>query len=328
MANEIDDIAASWVARRDATGLSPTETAELASWLKQDRRHAGAFARARALFTWADRAQADAAESKVPAPQAQSETPTIRRDRRRQSLLALAAAVAASVVLGLLSYAQLQSYDRFSTAQGEVRRLNLRDGSTMTLNTASEARVSWSGAMRRVQLLEGEALFDVAPDADRPFIVETRVASVRAVGTSFSVRRVDADRIEVMVREGIVEVDSHHAADSPPTALRANMRATDIAGQQPRVEQLDPDQVAQHLSWREGMIAFDGDTLAEAAREFARYSPTPLLIEDEQVAQMRIVGLFASNDPAGFARAAALSLGLETQTDARGVRIGLRRGAH
>lgn len=325
-AREIDDAAAAWVARNDAGQLSAEDRAALDAWLAQDRRHAGAYARARAVFALSGRAETASAQQ-GPAPDAPHERLPMQlaRPRRRWAGAAVAAAALLATAIGSIAWLRPAPQDRFATAQGEVRRLSLDDGSTLTLNTASRAHVYWSDAERRVRLLEGEALFDVASDPQRPFIVESAATTVRAVGTSFTVRRFEADRIEVVVREGVVAVDSLDSPGSPSTELVANMRALDQPGMAPTVEPFGEDLVTQHLAWREGMIAFDGDTLADAAREFARYSATPLRVDDAEVAQLRVVGLFASNDPAGFARAAALSLGLETEIDEDGIRLRARR---
>jgi transmembrane sensor len=321
-AREIDDAAAAWVARSDAGSLSEQDRVALEAWLALDPRHAGAYARARAVFAWSGRTGASPIQQR-PAPDAQHESRPKQhlRPHRRWPGAAVAALVLLATAIGSFAYLRLLPQDRFVTAQGEVRRLSLDDGSTLTLNTASRVHVYWSDAERRVRLLEGEALFDVASDPKRPFIVESAATAVRAVGTSFTVRRFEADRIEIVVREGVVAVDSLDLPGLPSVKLVANTRALDQPGLAPRVEPFDQDQLTKHLSWRDGMIAFDGDTLAEAAREFARYSATPLRVDDAEVAQLRVVGLFASNDPAGFARAAALSLGLETEIDEDGIRL-------
>jgi transmembrane sensor len=301
----VDEAAAAWVAREDAGALDAGESAALEAWLAGDPRHAGAYARARAIF-----AQADRACALGPDFDPRRFAPATGGQPRLQRWIAAAAAI---LVLAVGSLSLLPSGgDDYRTMVGEIRRLPLPDGSVMTLNTDSRAEVFLSGKLRRIHLLRGEALFDVAHDPARPFVVESGDARVRAVGTSFSVRRLAGDGAEVVVREGRVRLDAAGAGKvAAPVLLDANQRAVAAAGRPVRVERIAETKVQQSLSWRDGMLAFDGDTLAEAALEFARYDDTRLRIDDPAVARMRVVGLYAANDPDGFARAVALSLGLD-----------------
>ena len=110
--------------------------------------------------------------------------------------------------------AALRHRGRFSTGKGETKVVALKDGSVVTLNTASEIRVNYSDAVRAVELVRGEALFDVAKNKARPFVVAAGDTSVRVVGTSFTVRHFDAAPVQVLVREGIVEVFKPAAGDA------------------------------------------------------------------------------------------------------------------
>ncbi|MCF6196579.1 MAG: FecR domain-containing protein, partial [Emcibacter sp.] len=89
----------------------------------------------------------------------------------------------------------------YRTATGEQRTVQLADGSTVYLNTHSKIKVDFSGDIRKIHLLQGEARFDVAKDKNRPFIVETSRGNIRAVGTSFNVYD-SAEMVEVLVFEG------------------------------------------------------------------------------------------------------------------------------
>src|SRR5690606_10612998 len=132
----------------------------------QDPRHAGAFARARAVFVQADRAVAlgGGYDPERFAPRT--------RARRGGRVAAWAAAAAVLALAAGGGWWLLPAGTGYETAIGEVRRLPLADGSVMTLNTASKARVVYSAGQRSVRLLEGEALFDVVRDPARPFVVD------------------------------------------------------------------------------------------------------------------------------------------------------------
>ena len=84
---------------------------------------------------------------------------------------------------------------------------------------------------------------------------------------------------------------------------------------------LSRDEVTRELAWKAGRIAFEGETLADAAQAFERYSDTRIIIQDPSIGREEITGLFASNDPVGFARAAALSLDLKATVGPNEVRI-------
>src|SRR5690606_37574017 len=114
----------------------------------------------------------------------------------------------------------------YNTRLGELKVAPLADGSVMTLNTASRVVVDFTETRRVVRLLEGESLFDVAKDASRPFLVEAGGTEVRAVGTSFTVRRLGDAPVQVLVREGVVEVSRHAGGPTArPVRLVANTRA-------------------------------------------------------------------------------------------------------
>jgi transmembrane sensor len=233
-------------------------------------------------------------------------TPITRRRMFWLGGAAVAASAVGAIGLGLMTRAT--TYD---TRIGETRVVTLEDGSIVTLNTASRIRVAFTDARRTITLEEGEALFDVAKNPARPFFVEAGGTSVRAVGTSFAVKRLSDAPVEVLVREGIVEVRQPAAAGA--VRMTANMRM--VAGNAATIArpvEIAQTEVDRETAWRTGRIAFEGEPLAQAAAAFGRYSDTRIIIEDPAIGREEITGLFASNDPVTFAKAAAASLELKT----------------
>lgn len=306
--NRIDDQAVTWVAREDRGILDEATATRRDAWLARDPRHAGAYARARAALADMDRASALGKR-----PDLQAFAPT-RRWRRRMAPFSAIAATLACLLIGFAAWQA--SDDRYATGLGEVRRIPLQDGSTVTLNSDSVVVVDLDRHQRNVVLERGEALFDVAKDPQRPFVVHAGSGQVTAVGTSFSVQRVRGDQLRVLVREGVVKVAE---ARSAPVRVVANSAAIARPGAAIDVAPMPEAELRRRLVWRDGMIAFDGDTLAQAAAEFARYSDTRILIDDPQVAGRRVVGLYSATDPAGFARAVATSLGLRAEATRDGI---------
>jgi transmembrane sensor len=209
----------------------------------------------------------------------------------------------------------------FRTRLGEVRLVPLPDGSSMTLNTASRATIAFSKTERRVHLVEGEAIFDVAKDARRPFLVEAADTHVRAVGTSFVVRRLPNKPVQVVVCEGVVEVRRDAMKFVPPLRVPANTRA--VAASQGRIQaaSLAPAEVRRELVWREGFLSFEDEPLDQAVAEFARYSDTPIVIDDPAIGRETVTGLFRANNPAGFAKAVADALHLKADITGQQVRL-------
>jgi transmembrane sensor len=117
----------------------------------------------------------------------------------------------------------------------------------------------------------------------------------------------------VLVREGIVEVKREHVPLAPVVLAAKNNRI--IAPQNSPIvtKPVETVAVGRELAWRVGRIAFHGETLAEAAAEFSRYSDVLIQIDDPEIAKEKVTGLFVSQDPVGFANAVAVSFELRTE---------------
>lgn len=315
----IDDEAADWAARIDLGALTPAETAAFEDWASSNVRHRGAYARAAAILQYARQAHAQRDETNVAGTASGNDTITAGNDDapapwfKRRAFLGAGAAIAASLVLGL-SLDGFRGMTEYRTQTGEMQRIFLADGSVMTLNTESEAHVALRDKTRMITLVRGEASFDVAHDPERPFIVRAGQTSVRAVGTSFTVRHLADAPINVLVREGVVEVtDSDRPALRKPTRLSANMQMTAKTGATPTLVHLDEAQVVRQLAWQNGMLSFEAMPLVDANAEFNRYSPIRIVVDDPALAREPVTGRFAANDPEGFAAAVAISLGVRSE---------------
>ncbi len=256
----------------------------------------------------------DAASASGPRPSAAC----VRPIRRRAFLPALAglAAVVGSSSLVLWNQTQAQPlYTRaFSTQRGQQAELPLPDGSRVRLDTATRLEVAYYRQHREVKLLEGQAVFGVQADAERPFQVLAGRTRVTVVGTRFSVRHTPGiqgdEGVHVAVEEGRVRVEPREVAKAKAGAsavfLSPGQRTySDAAGSSGVVL---PVSVAGIAPWREGRISFDSQRLDRAVAEFARYRDPQLLIHDEGVAALRITGVFDPMDPATFRRVLPQSL--------------------
>jgi transmembrane sensor len=168
-------------------------------------------------------------------------------------------------------------------------------------------------------------LFDVAKDSKRPFTVAAGSTIVRAVGTSFLVRHLTDEPLEVLVREGTVDMFRAQAEDEQSLRVSANSRAVALDVPTPVVKLvnvgIDPAAIDRQLAWRSGMISFEDENLKSAALKFARYSAQPIVIDDPEVAKRTVTGLYSIYDPEGFARSVALSLNLQVSVTPSGVML-------
>jgi transmembrane sensor len=239
------------------------------------------------------------------------------------------AALAASIVLvaaAALLYVRTLQAPTYATAIGEQRLLALMDGSTVELNSRSKIVVRYSPQGRNVELLQGQALFRVAKDANRPFIVKTGATLVRAVGTEFDVYQ-KRDGTVVTVVEGRVAILTGHSTalaghGSPPTAVDASRPSnlefpTVPAGQVGNImvtagEQLTVTpklvQIAEHpniataTAWTQRQLIFESASLADVADEFNRYNDRQLIVADPRLETFHVSGVFSSTDPASLIR--------------------------
>ena len=307
----IIDEAAEWVVRLGARKVALEDRRRFVAWLKRSPVHVCEYLRIEG--TWSELEGIDAAKRiDVAKLLAQSEAdadivqltpgsaPLMPVRRRAHSIIA---AFAASIVLGLaaLFLYEAQFAGRYSTDIGEQRTTRLDDGSTVVLNTGTDLRIEFTEQLREVQLLQGEALFDVASDPARPFRVLSDRAVAQAIGTSFVVRRESGQTI-VTVIEGQVAVAAHarveelQSVEPPRESLRL------AAGVRARVgnDVIETAPVANPVTvtaWRSGRLIFDGETLAEVAAEFNRYNKVRIVVDDPQLAGERLSGVFDANQP-------------------------------
>lgn len=312
---EIDSLAADWAARRDLGTLSLEEEAQFQDWLAADMRHLGAYGRAEAVLSRLERLNVNALDE-APLEHA---NPSYWNRRRLMVAGGLAASAAAAAGLVLDMRGSVPE-SRYSTTIGQIREVVLADGSVVFLNTDTEIGVQFTETIRSISLLKGEAQFDVAKNKKRPFIVSAGNTRVRAVGTSFTVSMLPKKPIQVLVKEGVVELQRADASSAIPVRASANIQAIAPVGAPIVTVAVPQEKLVRDLAWQRGRIALDNQSLEEAADEFARYSETHIVV-DPAVSNRTITGLFASNDPVAFAKAAAAVLKLRVEVRGSEVRI-------
>lgn len=248
-----------------------------------------------------------------------ADTAQVQRSRSSASVVrwiaASIVAIAASVLVAYLPQFRAPIY---VTQVGEQRSIALADGSTVELNSRSRVRVRYSEHERSLDLLEGQALFRVAKDASRPFVVTADGTRVRAVGTQFDVNKrregtvvtVVEGRVSVLTDIAHPRIDAVSVDVSAPSMRladqeRASEPASGIllaAGEQLTVtdtaaKEILGSNVAKAIAWTQRQFVFDAATLDEVAEEFNRHNQRQLIVQDPGLYGFHISGVFASTDP-------------------------------
>jgi transmembrane sensor len=284
-----------WIARLHGPDRKEAERG-LRRWLERGPDHARAFGLV--AETWEDTENLQRVMRWKPS------RPKARAAR-------FAAAAAAMVVLGV-GAAFYWAQAGISTGIGEQRQISLEDGTRVSLNTASRIVVSYDEHERLVELKEGEALFEVAKQPQRPFIVRAGDREIRALGTSFAVRRdTSGQRVSVTLVEGRVSISASRSSGSAEPrliALSAGQRLTLSPDARPTLDRPELDEVT---AWRRGQVVMDDMRLADAVAEMNRYSGIQLVVEHPQTAALLVNGLFQTGDSESFALAMEQTYGLQ-----------------
>ncbi len=311
--------AAAWIARLHGPNRDANVEEACRRWMADDPERAAAFE----LLTDTWERSGQLRERPIEK---------VRSREARGFRLSLPGAALATFAIAIVAVAATVLYlrtDGVSTVVGEQRTLTLQDGTRVYLNTNSRAAVHFDRNTRRVELEKGEALFEVAKDPARPFIVMAGDRQVRALGTAFIVRR-DPQQLVVTLVDGKVSVSPEpegaahllgvgqsqrgtpvsEGAATEAVTLDPGQRVTFASGQPPR---LDRPALEKVTAWQHGQVSLDNTTLADAVSEMNRYNRLQLVIQDPRVASIRISGVFRAGDSQNFVQDRARTYHLEVR---------------
>lgn len=293
----IDEQAATWAARLDGDVLGAADRAALDAWLAQSPAH-------RAALSGYCQFSADL-EEQLPALVASGavQMPAARKSRGKvltfPRVMSLTLAAAAALAFGLWAVRPAPLVQNIAIGVAQRSAQTLADGTRVELNANTSLRFENLANERLVQFAGGEALFMVAKDPTRPFIIQTPSGSVRVTGTVFNVRADGTDAVlEVTVTEGSVEV-SPRDGTTGPIALKANDHLL-ARGKTLNVNQgLSQTELDDLLAWRQGMIVFHDVPLADAVARFARHHGRSYHV-DSTLATETVGGRHKIDDLDGF----------------------------
>ena len=306
-AQQIEQTAARWVLLREEAEWSPSDEAELERWLLESDAHQVAYWRLEAGWREADRIGSIGA---APA-------------RHYDGLggwgrpLAIAASLLLVFTLVLFQLPRWPFGDvagaqtKFETAVGGHRVVSLDDGSLVELNTDTAIKAAVSDDHRAVWLDRGEAFFDVAKQSGQAFVIYAGARTITVLGTKFSVRR-DGRDVVIAVLEGRVRVEDGPSASSDRAATITAGNVA-VARDESTVVTKSAQAVQQHLAWRNGLVVFDGVTLASAAEQLNRYNRKQLVLGDMDISGLLVQGSYPARGVDAFARMLGQAYGLDVQ---------------
>jgi transmembrane sensor len=295
---DVREAAASWAVRLSDPACTDDVRAAFEAWRDASPSHEAAFEREAAVWDRFDRLRALRPADVEPDPD------MLAPPARAQPMVRWAAAAAGAAVLSSIGFWSINAAPAYATAIGERRLLVLEDGTRVELNTNSRIVVRYRAGKRQVKLVKGEALFEVAADPDRPFVLTAGDRQVEAQGSAFNVR-LDDEAVQVIVAKGTVEVAEREAFGGASDQARLQAGIVGVYGDDGGLSRsIAPSRIDQALAWRRGQIALNGQTLQNAVAEFNRYSDErKLVVADPSIAGYQLGGYFRVEDMEGFVRA-------------------------
>jgi len=304
--------ASGWIVRIKAHDASEADRRDFRAWLDADPAHEAAYAKLER--TWG------AVQSLQHLKGRAAANDTAPRPNRSWTLPAAAIAACALLAIGAgIWFTRAPSpfapSEHYATAPAEVRTITLSDGSTITLSGAGAASIAISDSERRVELTRGYALFDVAHDPARPFVVQTPEGDITVLGTQFVVRISEGE-----VRTTVLRGSVSGATDRGLFSSRRNS-VTAIVNQEivlnddgAALVEIAAEAIPRRLAWRDNMLAFDGETLNEAIAQVSQQTGWLFELEDPALGEMRVGG-YVHADPEAFVELLTSSLGLEARRE-------------
>ncbi|WP_291833256.1 FecR domain-containing protein [Brevundimonas sp.] len=258
---DIEETARGWFVRLNGPDASEAEWLAFQDWIEAEPAHRDAYDRVEALWIALD----EVPRSALPA---NDDLPRPRRSR--PGWLYPAVGMAAALALAVGVWPLFDAPTEIYRTESAPRTVELSDGSVIHMNRHSDLSVRMERGRREVVLSDGEAAFDVAHNASRPFVITASDHSVQVLGTAFNVVNHDG-RFSVSVERGVVAVTP--ASGKEAMRLTAGQRV-DQLGRQPAVlSRVDP---ASASTWRSGVLVYRNASLAEVGDDLSRYLDKPV----------------------------------------------------
>jgi len=331
------DEASEWIAKFDR-GLDKEEEHAFQSWISLNKQNRDTFTSMAKMWDKMD--DLSRLSDLFPEPA------NVHTKKPQRALAGMAIAASVLVAVFSLNYlltatlpsTQMSEYragEVYETTIGEHSSVTLPDGSVLVLNTDSLASVEFNEVHRLITLERGEIHIDVAHDKKRPLSIRAGDKVVQAVGTAFNIELYDDNKFELIVTEGEVRISDRDVfenrlrkLESSQNSIEESQKLVRLSSSSMSVSQgekmmvgfpvIEPpvmvalDEIKQDLSWRSGNLVFTGETLAFAIEEISRYTPVEFIIEDEDLKNVRVAGLFRAGDVNGLLSALSESFDIDS----------------
>lgn len=319
------DIALDWLLRLQQSPENAALKAEVSEWEQAAPENAQAMRKAQRLWRLTGQLPATTAQNWPPVTPQASPVPSpvsavapARPSRRRPRLHYFAVGIAACLLVALAPRLWLQIEADYQSPSGARSSVNLADGSRVILDSNSALAVDFTGAERHVRLLAGQAYFDVAPDANKPFHVKAGDVEVRVTGTAFNVDLEDK-QIDVAVTHGSVKVSDKTSGQPLSQPLTAGQRLTyDRDLHQANLQSMPVNQISP---WRNGQLIANNARLGDVVAQMRRYLPGLIMLGDDDLANKRVTGVYDIDQPEAALAALAKAHGATVSYRTPWVRI-------
>lgn len=296
--DQMAEEAARWFVRLQDAAASGDDWLAFEAWLTASPDHQDAYDRAERLWLELEESQPVIARAlDVPAPAGARRASPVRAPTRlsRRGWLGAAAAIAATIVagVGIATRMQPAPFQTYRTAPGETREVALADGTRIHMNAESSLRVSLGKDARQVEMADAEAVFDVAHDPTRPFLITVGDRQVRVVGTEFNLRHRARD-VVLTVRRGIVEVRPASRPDARATRVTVGQQLVHTDGQQASV--LTTPGADAAFAWTAGQLIYQQQPLSVVAADLSRRFARPVRVADPELGRLRFSGVLVTDN--------------------------------
>lgn len=311
----IGDAAADWVVRLNRPTTGEADWLAFDAWLDASHAHAEAYDRAMGLWS-----EMEASAPRILA--ALQDAPAAARPASNRGWMIAGGLAAAALAVAVVPWADITAPTTvYQTAHGERRVVTLQDGTRIDLNAGSRLTVRLKARTRQVTMDDAEAVFDVAKDAQRPFLISVGDRTIRVVGTQFNVRRRDGVQ-SVTVRRGVVEVSPTGAAPGKLYRLTVGQRLDHVEGASASaLSATVPDEA---MSWRTGRLIYRDEPLANVVADLNRYTSRPIRIADGRAAQLPFSGVLVTDDGLSAVRTLTLLAPVTSTSTSDGILLRAR----
>lgn len=322
-----------WLEALHAEDMPEDQMMAYVEWMEADPRNAAEFHRMDQSWIASDVAREEM-RSRVTASSGQDlpnesspkAWPHLRPGFGLVPQLATACAVVLIAVFAFSGIDDTSKTQRFVTAVGEQRVIELTDGTEVSLNTESELATEYAESLRSVRLLKGQAYFNVASNTGRPFVVHLDEGDVEVVGTVFDVFK-KPDGFSVTVLEGRVAVSPSQSSDpsgSVKTLILKRNERTEVSLQSAALEALTIDAEAA-TAWQTGQLIFRDRPLSEIITELSRYTDQNIRVAETGMEAIEFTGVLTLEDADLMVTRLSALLSLESDIDEDGSIVISRR---